>query len=349
MTTSEKWNIIASRYNEIKNSPESVIQEEWENYFKELLGYSSLLGEIDSQRNVHFGTRERGIPDIVIRANKKDLFDVELKQYSLPFSNDMQEQLVSYLKQLRLSVGILVCKKIYIFIYDYVNDIVKKTEIAFTENNPDGEKFVEIFQKSNFSKKHLEEFIDTKSSFDSNVQKIKNELTPENVTEVVKLYLEDYYSVEEINFVLKNISIEIKENFSVSDYEEEIVTNESIKSGSSGGGMDYSRYCFQNNTYGKSQLVLAVVKAYAKDHPSISYSILKSVFTDKLQGSTGVVATPAEARAKRSDPEKRYHTKNPIYLLDGPVWVCTQWGKSNIGDFIDRAKSLGYKIDKVGK
>jgi hypothetical protein len=348
MTIAEKWNIIASRYNEIKNSPESEIQEEWENYFKELLGYSSLLGEIDSQRNVHFGTRERGIPDIIIRVNNNDLFDVELKQYSLPFSNDMQEQLISYLKQLRLSVGILVCKKIYVFVYDYVNDIVKKTEIAFTENNPDGEKFVELFQKSNFSKTLLENFIDTKSSFDSNVQKIKNELTSENVTEVIKLYLEDYYSTEEINFVLKNISIEVKEKLSVIKHEE-VAIDEPLKTDRSSGGMDYSRYCFQNNTYGKSQLVLAVVKAYVKDNPSISYSILKSVFTDKLQGSTGVVATPAEARAKRSDPEKRYHTKNPIYLLDGPVWVCTQWGKSNIGDFIDRARSLGYKIDKVGK
>lgn len=349
MTYVEKWNLMVSRYSIIKNSPENVIQEEWENYFKQLFEYISFLGEIDSQRSVRFGTKGRGIPDIIIRTNGQDLFDVELKQYSMSFSNEMQEQLISYLRQLRISVGVLVCKKIYVFVYDYINDKIKKTEISFTENNPDGIKFVELFQKSNFSKEMVEEFIDSKSNFDNNVVKIKKELTSENVTELIKLYLEDSYSVEEIDFALKDILIEVKEKVMPVITEPDIISISPDEVTNSGRGMDYSKYCFKGGVYGKGKLVLAVVKAYVKDNPSISVSVLKSVFCDRLQGSTGVVATPVEARSKRNDPEKRYYTNEPIYLSDGPIWVCSQWGIENIGNFIDRATSLGYKIEKVGK
>ena len=120
----------------------------------------------------------------------------------------MEKQLLSYLKLLGISVGILVCQKIYICIYDFANDKIKKAEISFTENNPDGIKFVELFQKENFSKEQVGEFIDSKTNFDDNVAKIKNELTAENVLELVKLYYEDTYSTEEIDAALKDIKIE---------------------------------------------------------------------------------------------------------------------------------------------
>ena len=94
------------------NSKEIDIQKEWENYFVEIFGYKKILKEIDSQRTVDFGTRERGILDIIIKRRGQDLFDVELKQYNRPFSQEMKTQLISYLRQLRISVGILICQKI---------------------------------------------------------------------------------------------------------------------------------------------------------------------------------------------------------------------------------------------
>ena len=102
--------------------------------------------------------------------------------------------------------------------------------------------------------------------------------------------------------------------------------------------------------YNKSQLPLAVVTAYKRDNPNITYTSLKAVFSDSIQGPDGVVRTPAEARSRRSDPEKRYHTQSPIILKDNTsVWVCTQWGadgygNNNIGRFIKKATELGYTI-----
>lgn len=347
MDYAENWNYIVSTYRELYNSKEIDIQKEWENYFVEIFGYKKILKEIDSQRTVDFGTRERGIPDIIIKRSGQDLFDVELKQYNLPFSQEMKTQLISYLRQLRISVGILICQKIYVCVYDYHNDTIKKLEIPFIENNPDGIKFVELFQKENFSVERIEEFIDSKNNFSNNVDKIKNELTAENILELVKLYFEDAYSTEEIDVALQDISIEVK---SKSSTPPTIIFDPPTdsKGGASGSGMDYSQYCFENGTYGKSRLVEAVVKAYVRDNHSITYAELKAVFYDRLQGSTGVIAKPDEARNRRKDYEKRYYTHSPIYLADTPVWVCTQWGLGNIDNFINRAKSLGYKIAKIG-
>lgn len=103
--------------------------------------------------------------------------DVELKQYSYDFIMDMQNQLISYLNQLHLSIGVLVCKSIYLYSYNYVEEKIKRMEIKFTKDNPDGVKFVELFQKENFNSAKIGAFIDSKLSFSENVEKIKKEIT----------------------------------------------------------------------------------------------------------------------------------------------------------------------------
>ena len=210
MNYAENWNYIVLRHKELYNSTENLIQREWEDYFSEIFGYKRILGEIDSQRTINFGTRERGIPDIIIKTSGQDLFDVELKQYNLPFSQEMKNQLISYLRQLRLSVGILICQKIYVCVYDYKNDTVKKLEIPFVENNPEGIKFIELLQKGNFSVEQIEDFINSKNNFSNNVNKIKSELTSENILELVKLYFEGTYSGEEIDTALQDVSIDVR-------------------------------------------------------------------------------------------------------------------------------------------
>ena len=351
MSYAESWNYMVRRHKELYHSQESAIQRDWEDYFLECFGYKRSLKEIDSQRSITIGSGERVIPDIIIKTNEHDLFDVELKQYNLSFSEEMQKQLISYLKQLRISIGVLVCQKIYICVYDYVNDTIKKFDISFVENDPDGIKFVELFQKENFSAERIEEFIDSKTSFSNNVAKIKSELNSENLLELIKIYFEDSYSKEEIDSALKDVFIEVKFKNEVGGGNVGDGKNIDEPGGQGPGrtGMDNTRYCFEGHTYVKCRLVLAVVKAYVRDNPSITYSELKNIFYKRLQGSTGVIATPSEARVKVQDPEKRYFTNSIIYLKDTPIYVCTQWGIGNIGNFIDKAISLGYKIEKVGR
>ena len=342
MTYKEIWNIIVKQYNKLSDMPEQQIQKEWEEYFKQFLGYNSFLGEIDSQKSIIIGSSKSVIPDIILKRDGQELFDVELKQYSLSFTTIMEEQLKSYLKQLHISIGILVCQKIYVYSYDFMCNTTQKIEIDFIEDNPDGIMLVELFKKENFSESSVKDFIASKNRFRENVEKIKKEITTENILEMVKLYFGDSYYTDEIDSALNDflITVNPKKN---------TIIPPPKRPDPSRRGMDYTQYLFEGNRYGKAKLVLAVVKAYVRDNPSINFSVLSSIFYDRLQGSAGVVKKPEEAKKIRADYECRYFIDSPLYLQDEIVLVCNQWGIGNIGNFIKRANELGYKIDAVGK
>ena len=126
---------------------------------------------------------------------------------------DMEEQLMSYLNQLHLSVGVLVCKCLYIYCYNYVEKKIKKVEIQFTKDNLDGIEFVELFQKENFDKEKIETFINNKLSFGENIKKIKNEITL-NIKSILKEYFSHshLYTENEINDALKDVEIKTEGN-----------------------------------------------------------------------------------------------------------------------------------------
>ena len=146
-----KWNNIVNLFTSNNSKPEQTIQILWEKIFSEFFGYSTLLGDIDSQRAIAIGSSQRIIPDIIIKNSNKDLFIVELKQPQLQSGN---EQLLSYLKLLKIEIGVLICNKLFLYYFDYNKPDNEQlfVEISFTENNPDGIKFLELFQKTNFNK-----------------------------------------------------------------------------------------------------------------------------------------------------------------------------------------------------
>ena len=205
----KKWNYIVDRYNALYNSPESIIQKEWEGYFSELLDYKKIFGEIESQRNITIGSHQRVIPDIILRANDNDLVDVELKQYNLPFSIKMEEQLKSYLKLLNLSVGVIICQKLYLCYFDYSSDKIYKVAIDFVKDNKNGIAFVEMLNKINFNENIIKDFIRKQLESKLNIVKIQNEINDELLYLLLNDYLSQQYSEEEINEALKNYKISV--------------------------------------------------------------------------------------------------------------------------------------------
>lgn len=114
------------------------------------------------------------------------------------------------------------------------------------------------------------------------------------------------------------------------------------------GKRDTTRYMFEGNVYLKNRLVLAVVKAYVAKNTSLTRQQLKQVFDKTLQGSIGVVEN-IDVAELRSDYEVRFFTKPAeiIHLIDGDMYVCTQWGILNIPNFIKRAQQLGFQIEPI--
>ena len=109
----------------------------------------------------------------------------------------------------------------------------------------------------------------------------------------------------------------------------------------------YEKYIFEGQEYGKGRLVLAVVKAHVKAHPSMTFDDLLDTFPKRLQGSSrGVFDTKEKADAIFNREGRKRHfliQEELIELSDGIVAVSSQWGV-NTDNFIDHARSLGYTI-----
>ena len=231
MNAREKWNRIVAFHKQYFRSPESKVQDVWENVFVEILGYSRLEGEVERHRSIYLGSTERVIPDVIVKNNDNDLFVVELKQHNLPFSPAMEGQLFSYLKQLRDNIGVLVCDKLYVYNYEYAkkDEDQLKIEIPFTEDNADGIKFVEIFSKECFTPKKVKDFVLEKNRFMLNVKTISQELTLPLIMELITQKFATKYSSEEIQTALHGIEISLKGRYTAAPTQKTPVCSEPIE------------------------------------------------------------------------------------------------------------------------
>lgn len=208
MEAKEKWGFIVKQYHLLYKNREGDIQKEWESYCSEFFNYKRTSNEIDSFRNIHIGSTERVIPDIILKIGNKDIIDIELKQYCLSFDNKFEKQLKSYLKLLNLSVGLIVCSKIYLYWFEYKEDKVHKIEIPFVESNEDGIELMDLLCKETFSEEKVKEFIVGKK----NVREIKESIDDN----LIKTLLIDYftnknYADDEILQALDGINISVSE------------------------------------------------------------------------------------------------------------------------------------------
>lgn len=194
MTSAEKWNLIVDGYKRLYSQPETKVQAEWEMYCTDLFEYKKILHEIDAQRHVTIGSGGAVIPDIILRTNGNDIFDIELKQYSLPFNEMFETQLISYLNLTHLSVGMVVCSKIHLYYYEYSTISINKIEIPFEADNPDGIALMEMLTKDTFSADRIKDYILEKKRHVKSVEEIRKIITSDWINETVRAKLLEQYS-----------------------------------------------------------------------------------------------------------------------------------------------------------
>ena len=228
----EKWNFLIEYYNKNQTAHEKIIQQDWENLFAEIFGYSKLLKEVDAHRTMQIGATSRVIPDIIIRSTQenRDLFVVELKQHTILAG---YEQLFSYLKLLKVDIGILICNKLYIYDYDTGKDDDNQSvlEIEFTKDNPDGIKFVELFSKGSFDKENIKQFIRERKVTKNNIQLIQDKIDQTLIYNLLKEHFTTHFSVEEFNEAVKDMKILIEKKKSVQNTT--MVTTETVQKNNS--------------------------------------------------------------------------------------------------------------------
>ncbi|NCT10804.1 MAG: hypothetical protein GW772_12110 [Flavobacteriia bacterium] len=218
----EKWNEICFI---LSDNIRTVISE---NDFEQnvvqalrVLDWKEYSGDIEIRPSFQIGASNRITPDFVIKSSEnKKLFVVEIKQPNIPLNSKFQQQLFSYMRQLRLEYGILIGQGIQIF---YDGNLANQDEpilletIKFTKDDEKGLKFVELFAKESFNQESLRAFtldglkkINRKEEHENLIEKILSESYQENISELIKQDFLNEYDGELIESVLKELKIEIK-------------------------------------------------------------------------------------------------------------------------------------------
>jgi len=219
----EKWNEICFLLSD--NVRNDISESDFEqNVIQALrvLDWKEYSGDIEIRPSFQVGASNRITPDYVIKSSdNRKLFVIEIKQPNIPLNSKFQQQLFSYMRQLKLEYGILIGQGIQVF---YDGDLAKQEDpilletIKFTKDNEKGLNFVELFAKESFNKESLKSFtlnalkkINRREEHKHLTKKILSEIFQEKIVELIKQDFLNEYDGELIESVLKELKIEIKQ------------------------------------------------------------------------------------------------------------------------------------------
>lgn len=218
----EKWNEICFLLSD--NIRTDISENDFEQKVVQalrVLDWKEYSGDIEIRPSFQIGAANRITPDFVIKStDNKKLFVIEIKQPNIPLNSKFQQQLFSYMRQLRLEYGILIGQGIQIF---YDGDLTNQDDpilletIKFTKDDEKGLKFVELFAKESFNQESLKAFtlkglkkINRREEHKNLTEKILSVSYQEKISELIKQDFLNEYDGELIESVLKELKIEIK-------------------------------------------------------------------------------------------------------------------------------------------
>lgn len=218
----EKWNEICFLLSD--NIRTDISENDFEQNVVQalrVLDWKEYSGDIEIRPSFQIGAANRITPDFVIKSSdNKKLFVIEIKQPNIPLNSKFQQQLFSYMRQLRLEYGILIGQGIQIF---YDGDLANQDDpilletIKFTKDDEKGLKFVELFAKESFNQESLRAFtlnglkkINRREEYKNLTEKILSVSYQEKISELIKQDFLNEYDGELIESVLKELKIEIK-------------------------------------------------------------------------------------------------------------------------------------------
>lgn len=210
-----------------KKVDEATYHQSIETQFQ-LLGWTKYDGEINHKLDITIGNHGFIQPDITIGKQPDWQFVVEVKKPSHILQSKDIAQLTSYMRQLRLNVGLYFGEDIEVF-YD-TDDAKENAKCVYRielklDKNPKGEKFVDLFCKQNFSKeavaKFCEECIKAQEKKDS-LERIKTYLTSKDGCDEIKSYVlsglqekySEQFSSEDLEDMLKGLTFAAIDNTS---------------------------------------------------------------------------------------------------------------------------------------
>ena len=141
-------------------APEREFQIEMENAF-EKLGWSGRLGEVIAQYTIPVGSAHSVRPDLIIAKEGTPIFVVELKKPSSGATPRNADQLFSYMRLLKLNVGLLISDVVQLYYDDPSNaDNPRLVEsIPARSDCEEGPILFDLLMKDGFAKSSLNAYI----------------------------------------------------------------------------------------------------------------------------------------------------------------------------------------------
>lgn len=357
----EKWNQFVYYLREAKKN--GVEEPEYHSMIEaqlQLLGWMRYKNEICHKPNLSIGNNGHIQPDILIQKDDKKQFVIEVKRPLHTQIAKDRDQLVSYMRQLKLKAGIYIGEHIEIF-YDQPDseNAVSVLTIPLELDNKRGARFVELFSKDRFSKEAIVQFCEDRIKemrHQESLNKIKDHLITDaqgQITEALKMFLMEKYgntfSEKDIVGMLAslNFTAQSKDDQMPSKTIVPVSQKQNQESSKPKFQRDKTQYSINGGSFeGKRRFVHQLVKLYVEQHPTATFAELENVFPPALQGSYGVIRTVDYIREKGVE-EYRYLMKANEVLLsaDGVTFaVCSQWGIGNTPRVVELAKKLGFNI-----
>lgn len=216
-----RWNAIVRNLlkSKSKNVDEDTYQDTIENQLQ-LLGW---LDGIESRPPLPIGAAKSIIPDIILNKDNHRVLPIEIKRPSNVLNERQACQLSSYMRVLKLSVGMYIGENIHLY-YDTPNDnddAISVCTIDFEENNPLGRKICHLLAYDNFDTKMLEDFCteqlrmkNARNNFRKRIQEyISPQTASQNISELLKeKFLAEGFDSAIIDVELKKLNIKVDYN-----------------------------------------------------------------------------------------------------------------------------------------
>ena len=182
--------MIVEQYKSHCDSNEFEVQLLWSNIFTAFLKYSQAIAITNNFQIIKRGNK----PALgILTSTEKHYNPIKIK-------ND----LLTLLKAYDLNVGLIITNDIKIIFLNPIDDKqTQESSLKFEYDNPIGFKFVNDFASDSFNQKQIQSFIQEKQL----LNKIRSEITIENIKKAIVEYFKTTYSEAAILSALNTIQI----------------------------------------------------------------------------------------------------------------------------------------------
>lgn len=338
-----------------ENSIEARYQQEVE-YCLRLLGWKCSNKTMQSQVTINIGNNNSIRPDIVLYKNDLPVLPVEIKRPGNICNSRQESQLKSYMRQLRLNVGLYIGENIQLF-YDNPTDLdnpicVFKVELC--KNDSNGEMFCEMMSYEKFDTNELENFCKERY----------NQILAHNS---LKQRLDDFLSVEKAS---KNIAMLVIEKFVKEGFDEDVVGEElqkfvflinrkqsscvpvmiaEIEDDGISDAKNETEFSLDGICYYRiGRFVQAVVRRYISENPNVTLEELNELFPVRLCSYKKYKRIVVKREQVKDEDLGRFFSKDEdvITLCDTTkIVVCREWGNTGrskpfFQSFLEHIKSF---------